>query len=77
MANQEIKRLKRRYHREWLLIAVNRIDEATTTPLSGRLLMHSPHRDEIYHKLLSLPRRHNILVEFSEDTLPKGYAAAF
>ena len=77
MATQEIERLKKHYHREWLLIAVDRIDEATTTPLSGRLLMHSPHRDEVYRKLLSLPRRHNVLVEFSEDTLPKGYAAAF
>ena len=77
MRSQKIESLKKRYHREWLLVAVDKIDESTTTPISGRLLFHSPHRDETYRKLLSLSRRKNILVEYSEDSLPKGYAAAF
>ena len=77
MEPQKIANIKKRYHREWLLIAVNKVDEATTTPLSGKLLMHSPHRDEVYRRLLSIPRRRNFLVEFSEDALPRGYAAAF
>ena len=78
MRAQKIEGIKRRYHREWLLIAVEEMDEATTTPLTGRLLTHSPHRDEVYRKLRSLqqPRR-DVLVEYSEDSLPKGYAAAF
>ncbi len=77
MLTQKIERIKKGFHREWLLIAVDKVDEATTTPISGRLIVHSPHRDEVYRKLLSLKRKCNILVEYSEDKLPKGYAAAF
>lgn len=73
----KIETIKNKFHREWLLIAVDKIDKSTTTPISGKLIAHSPHRDEIYRKLLSLKRRKEILVEYSEDTLPKGYAAAF
>lgn len=77
MKTEKIETIKRRYHREWLLIAVDKVDEATTTPLSGRLVAHSPHRDEIYRKLSSFSRKAEILIEYSEDSLPKGYAAAF
>lgn len=77
MLTQKIERIKKRFHREWLLIAVDKVDESTTTPISGRLIVHSPHRDEVYRKLLSLKRKRDILVEYSEDKLPKGYAAAF
>lgn len=77
MRSQKIEAIKKRFHREWLLIAVDKIDETTTTPISGKLIMHSPHRNEVYRKLLSLPRKHNILVECSADTLPEGYVAAF
>ena len=74
---EPIKTIKKRYHREWLLVAVKEMDESTTTPISGRLISHSPHRDEIYQKLLKLPKRENILIEYSDDSLPKGFAAAF
>lgn len=77
MHSQKIEVIKKKYHREWLLVSVDKVDETTTTPVSGKLIAHSPHRDEIYRKLLSFKRRHNILVEYSEDKLPKGYAAAF
>ncbi|MDP3042519.1 MAG: hypothetical protein Q8N62_07380 [Candidatus Omnitrophota bacterium] len=77
MKIENIEKIKRKFHREWLLIAVDKVNESTTTPISGRLMAHSPHRDEIYKKLLSLKHRRNILVECSEDKLPKGYAAAF
>lgn len=77
MKSEKIEAIKKRFHREWLLIAVDKIDESATTPISGKLLAHSPHRDEIYQKLLSLKRRRNMLVECSEDRLPKGYVAAF
>ncbi len=77
MKTQKIEAIKKRFHREWLLIAVDKVDEATTTPISGRLITHSPHRDEVYRKLFSLPRKSDILVEYSEDGLPPGYAAAF
>lgn len=77
MYSQNIETIKKRYHREWLLIAVDKVDDSTTTPISGRIIMHSPHRDEIYQRLLFLKRKNNLLVEYSEDKLPKGYAAAF
>ncbi len=77
MKIENIEKIKKRFHREWLLIAVDKIDEATTTPITGKLIAHSPHRDEVYRKLFSLKRRRNILVECAEDRLPKGYAAAF
>ena len=78
MKTRKIETIKREHHREWLLIAVDKIDEATTTPLAGRLLAHSPHRDEVYRKLLSMKkRRWPVFVSYSEDTLPKGFVAAF
>lgn len=77
MLFQEIKTIKKKYPRQWLLIAVDQIDRATTTPISGRMITHSPHRDDIYRKLFSLRKKSNILVEYSEDRLPKGYVAAF
>lgn len=73
----KIADIKKRFHREWLLVAVDKMDEATTTPISGKLIAHSPRRDDIYRRLLSLRRKRNILVEYSEDRLPKGFAVAF
>ena len=77
MQSKKINSIKKRYRREWLLIAVDKVDESTTTPLMGRLLAHSPRRDEVYRKLLSAKRKWPVLVSYSEDTLPKGHAAAF
>jgi len=77
MKIEKIESIKKRYHREWLLIALNKIDESTTTPISGRLISHSPHREDIYRLLLKPPKGKKLLVEYSEDTFPKGYAAAF
>ena len=75
MRSEKIETIRKRYHREWLLIAVDKMDKATTTPLTGRLLAHSPHRDEIYNKEMNY-KGHTLTV-CSEDTFPKGYAAAF
>ncbi len=77
MKSQNIETIKKKFHREWLLIAVDKFDESTTTPLTGRLLAHSPHRDEIWAKLRKIRRPKLPLVEFSEDKFPKGFAAAF
>ncbi len=72
---QLIDQIRRRYKREWLLIVVDKMDMATTTPLRGHLLAHSPHRDEIDQASIKYPKP--ALVVFSEDTFPPGYAAAF
>jgi hypothetical protein len=77
MKTEKIAAIKKRFHREWLLIELDEVDESTTTPISGKLLFHSPHRYEVYSRLLSLHRRKAVLVENSADSLPKGYAAAF
>jgi hypothetical protein len=71
-----IDQIRRRFDREWLLIAIAEMDEATTTPLRGRLLAHSHNREEIYDRLLRT-RVRLPLVTYSEDTPPKGYAVAF
>ena len=76
MKSQAIDTIRRRYTREWLLIAVDELDEATTTPRRGRLLAHSKDRDAVYHRLLQ--RRPKLpLVTYSEDWPPHGYAVAF
>ena len=78
MKSEKINKIKKSFRREWLLIAVDKFDKATTTPLSGRLIAHSPHRDEIYRRLIEQPpKNRKVLVEYSEDTFPKGFAAAF
>jgi len=77
MKTEKIESIKKRFHREWLLIAVDRTDESTTIPISGKVIAHSPHREDIYQMLLKPPKVRKLLVEFSEDSFPKGYAAAF
>lgn len=74
-SSQSIEALRARFRREWLLIAVDKLDAATTTPMQGRLLAHSPHRDELYAKERAV--RGLTLTVYSEDDLPQGYAAAF
>ena len=75
MKTLPIDHIRGRYKREWLLIAIEEMDETTTTPLSGRLLAHSPHRDDVDRASIKYPKP--ALVVFSEDTFPPGYAAAF
>ena len=78
MRSHKITLLKKRHPREWLLIRVESTDPATTTPLTGRLLAHSPRREDIYRRLLQPSQAaRKLLVEYSEDSFPKGYAAAF
>ena len=70
-----IEKIRKKFHREWLIIAVDKFDEKTTTPLAGRLIFHSPHRNEVYKKLMK--HRGFDLIVSSEDSFPKGMAAAF
>lgn len=75
MKSQPIDQIRKRYHREWLLIAVDRVSPRTHVPASGRLLAHSPHRDEIHDAMVH--HRALTLVTYSDDQLPAGYAVAF
>jgi len=75
MKSQRIQTIRKKFHREWLLIAVDKMDKSTTTPLTGRLLAHSPYLDEIYRK--EMKRKEHTLTLYSEEGLPEGCAAAF
>jgi len=52
------------------------MDEATTTPLTGRLLVHSPHKDEIYREFRKR-RKGLLLLDSTPDILPKDVAIVF
>ena len=75
MKHQPIEQIRKRFRREWLLVAVDRLDPRTQVPLSGRLLAHSPRRDEVYKRFISA--RGLTCVLYSDKTLPQGYAVAF
>lgn len=76
MKSEKVETIRKKHRREWLLISVDKMDDSTTTPLSGRLIAHSPFRHEIYQKLARFKRPGRIFVEYSEHSLPKGYVAA-
>lgn len=75
MKSQRVEDIRKRFDREWLLIAIARMDETTTTPVTGRLLAHSPRRHDIYARSRRYP--HPALIVYSEDDFPRGFAAAF
>lgn len=75
--SEKIEKTKIRFPKQWLLIAVDKIDELTTTPISGKLIAHSPRRSEIYQQMMKVRGKKPILVEYSEDNLPQGFAVAF
>lgn len=74
MKSQNIEQLRKQFKHEWLLIAVDEIDKATTTPITGQLLAHNPSRDEIY-KLANKHTGH-LMTVYSDDW-PEDLAAAF
>jgi len=50
--SEPIEEIQNRFTQEWLLIAVDEMDEKTTTPRRGHLLAHSPQREEVYSEML-------------------------
>jgi len=75
MTSRPINQIRKRFHREWLLIGVDQLDPRTQEPLRGRLLAHSPHRDEIYDRLVKA--KGLTVALYSDRQLPQGYAVAF
>lgn len=73
--SQLIDRIRGRFHREWLLIAVDHVDPRTQEPIRGRLVAHSPRRGDIYDRLVKA--KGLTVAVYSEKTLPQGYAVAF
>jgi hypothetical protein len=71
--SQPIEKIRKRFRKEWLLIAVDKVDESCTLPMTGRLIAHSPWRwglDEAIQKNIGL----ELLTIYSTDKLPKGKA---
>lgn len=75
MKIEKIADIKKKFKNEWVLIEVTETDKTTSTIIKGRLIAHSPNRDEISKRDLSF--RGFTLIDYSEDKFPKGYAAAF
>ncbi len=71
---QKIEDIRKQFKHEWLLIAVDSMDKATTTPLTGHLLAHSPDPMEI-HKI-ALQHKGLLATLYSEDW-PEDIAACF
>ena len=75
MKSEKINKIRKQFHHEWLLIAVDQMDKSTTTPLTGRLLAHSPHPMEIHKAAMKSNEKH-LMTEYSEDW-PEDLAACF
>jgi hypothetical protein len=60
---------------EWLLIDIERINERTRVPLTGRLLLHSARKEDLSKAFMSDKGR--LYRVFSGPALPAGFAAAF
>lgn len=71
MESEKIVDIRKKFLREWLLIAVDEMDKATTKPISGRLLAHSPNPREIVQKSLS-PYKGLMFIDYSERQIPNN-----
>ena len=63
--SQPIEDIRKSFHKEWLLLAIDTIDEKTTTPRTGHLIAHSPHQEDILKR--SITYKGLAMVDYSED----------
>lgn len=75
MKIERIENIKKRFKNEWLLIRVKKVEKSQ--PVTGYLLDHSPDRAVIYKEISKYGSKYPVFVSYSQDNLPKGYAAAF
>lgn len=75
MKSQKIDDIRKGFKHEWLLIAVDEMDESTTTILSGRLLAHSPDPQDVY-KAAQKSKEFFLMTVYSDDW-PEDLAACF
>ncbi len=68
MANEilNVKALSRRFFGEWVLVADPKTSVRTGKVISGRLLAHSPSRDELYDAAISLKPKNFAVLCFKE-----------
>ena len=61
-----MREITERFAGEWVLIGYEELDEGLNVR-KGRVLAHSPHRDKVYQRLLSLKGEKNIAIEYLGD----------
>ena len=67
-----IQDLLKQYPGEWVAIEVTQEEDGR--PIAGRLVHHSPDRDEVWQKTRELQR---VYIVYAGEPLKEGYAAAF
>ena len=70
MESERIDKIRERFEDEWLLLEVTKTDRLDQ-PLEGRLLSHSPNRDEIWRSFRE--SKGDLMVEFSGPIVPQGF----
>lgn len=70
MESEKIVDIRKKFLREWLLIAVDEMDKTTTKPISGRLLAHSSNPQEIIQKHIRSCKG-IMFIDYSERQIPK------
>jgi len=74
MKSENIEKIREKYKDEWLLIAVDEVDDELGMPIKGHLIAHSPRREDIHKE--SLKYDDIAYVVYSEDW-PEDLAACF
>lgn len=69
----DMKKVKKKYPKEWLLIAGYETDESGSF-LSGKIIAHSKKRDDIYKKQLKI--KGPLAIEYT-GSIPKDLAVMF
>lgn len=70
----EIKKIKKMYKDEWLLIKITVADEKDQ-PIEGEVLLHSKSRGEVYEAQRDL--NGDLYITYSGELPKKGFAVAF
>lgn len=73
---QTIDAIKKKYKNEWVLVDVVEEDKLNRTT-KGRVLAHSKSREDIYDKMLKLPKGFNVAIFYTGEIPPKGTVFAF
>jgi hypothetical protein len=73
--SEPIDHILKRYKDEWLLIAPDKVDERTLKIKTGRLIAHSPRKEDLEETLITY--KGNLYSLFSGPPLPPGFRAAF
>ena len=71
---QTIEEMKRAYPDEWLLIEYEKLGPNLSLD-QGKLIAHSPRKEDIYLKQLNLPKK-KLAIEYSSD-VPEDYIVIF